>query len=121
MDIQAYTRRYLADALDGVTVKVTVPNPRPAMLAVVRREGGAEIDAHHASAGIGITMWAPTEAEAARLATEVALAMRGFVYRDGIAKVTEETRINDPDPEDGSPRWYASYTIIDYPTDELDI
>lgn len=120
MEIQAYARRYLADAL-GVTARVTVPNPRPDTLLVVRREGGSMLDSHRDSAGIGVDMWAPSELEAANLARRVSVAMRAFEHEDGVARVTEEVLMNSPDPDDGSPRWYGSWTVIAYGTDELDV
>lgn len=120
MEIQAYTRKYLSDRL-GVTARVTVPNPRPPTFLLVRREGGSMLDGHRDSAGIGVDMWAPTELEAARLARRVSAAMRDFEHEDGIARVDEELLQNSPDPDDKSPRWYGSWTVIAYATDELEL
>ncbi|MGN0034643.1 MAG: hypothetical protein ACI364_02820 [Coriobacteriales bacterium] len=120
MEIQAYTRKYLSDRL-GVAARVTVPNPRPPRFLLVRREGGSMLDGHRDSAGIGVDMWAPTDLEAARLAMEVRDAMRELAYRPGVARVDEELLQNSPDPDDGSPRWYGSWTLVTYGCDELEV
>lgn len=116
LNIQAHVRSYLAGRL-GVPVSVAVPSPRPASFVTVRREGGSRQNGLVDRPGVGLEMWAATEAEAASLAAEVGdlmyeLGRTGFP--DGVADVAEEAMYSDADAETGSPRWYASYTITTY-------
>lgn len=111
LDAQADIRRRLAAAMPDVEVRVSVPNPRPATLVVVRREGGARQDALIDHAGIGVIVWAPTEAGASALAARVSDAMGELPFSGGYALVTEEAVRSDYDVARDSPRWYLSYTI----------
>lgn len=111
LNVQADVRRRLADALAPVEVRVSVPDPRPKTLVVVTREGGRRLNALQDRAGVGVLVWAPTEADACELADRVADAMASLPFAAGYDAVREETMRSDPDPDSGSPRWYASYTI----------
>lgn len=111
MDAQAEVRRRLAAALPDVEVRVTVPDPRPARLVVVRREGGPLENRLIDRPGIGVQCWAPTEAEASALAARVSDAMLSLPFSAGFATVEETVMRSDPDMRSGSPRWYASYTL----------
>lgn len=111
LNAQAAVRRLLAEELPDAEVRASVPDPRPARLVVVRREGGCR-DAHLLdTAGIGIDMYAPTELEASELAEAVSDAMLRLPFSEGFAKVSEETCRSDYDVKAGCPRWYASYTL----------
>ncbi len=117
-NIQAIARKALAGALDA-KVGVTVPNPRPAQFVLVRREGGAlKADGHLDAAGIGVECWAATEQEAYGLAEAARAAMYALPYGEGVSHVAEEAFYSDPDPEDGAPRWYGSYTVTTHETFE---
>lgn len=111
MDAQAEVRRLLAAALPDVEVRATVPDPRPATLVVVRREGGPLENRLIDRPGIGVQSWAPTEAEASALAMRVSEAMLSLPFEAGFARVDEDVMRSDPDMRSGSPRWYASYTL----------
>lgn len=111
LDVQGDLRRRLAEALPGVEVRVTVPDPRPATLVVVRREGGPGQDLLIDRPGVGIDCWAPTEAEAYELADRVDAVMRSLPFAGGYATVALESMRSDYDLKAGSPRWYASYTL----------
>ena len=117
LNVQADVRSYLAASLDGVEVRVRVPDPRPERLVVVTREGGRRLDALRDRAGVGVLVWAPTEAECQELADEVAdlmFALNGdFGFRRGYDLVEEEALYSDADTETrpDTPRWYGSYTI----------
>lgn len=115
-DAQGNVRAHLAAALPDATVRTRVPNPRPERFVLVRREGGGRLDAHRDGPGIGVECWAPTEAEAYGLASRASDAMLALQYGPGVAAVEEEALYSDPDPEDGSPRWYGSYTLITFET-----
>lgn len=123
MEVQGFTRAYLARELGGAAdVRVTVPNPRPARLVVVTRAGGGELDPHRDAPMLDALVWAPTEAEAATLATSVDKAMRRIVYEDGVAGARRVTLRTDPDPDDpGQPRWYACYVLTTYKTDGFEL
>ena len=114
LDVQGGLRRALAAALPGVEVRVSVPDPRPSTLVVVRREGGAYENALIDRAGVGIDCWAPTEAEAWELADEVAGAMSALTFADGFATVRMESMRSDYDVVSKCPRWYLSYTLQTY-------
>lgn len=114
LNVQAEVRRMLESALPDVEVRVSVPDPRPPKLVVVRREGGAMENRLVDRAGVGVDMWAPTEAEAAELAERVSDSMLSLGFADGFALVREEAMRSDPDMVAKSPRWYASYTLWTY-------
>lgn len=118
IDVQGRLRAVLAGALPGVEVRVRVPDPRPATLVVIRREGGAAANALVDRAGIGIQCWAATEAEAYDLAERCSRVMRRLRMADGFGPVTEESLRSDYDEVRGSPRWYGSYTVTAYAEQE---
>lgn len=119
LDVQAAVRAALESSLPGVEVRVSVPDPRPARLVVVTREGGARRDGLIDAAGIGVSVWAPTEAEASALASDASDAMASLPFARGFARVTETAYRSDYDRAARSPRWYASYTVLAYrPTEE---
>lgn len=111
LNVQADVRARLAEALSPVEVRVSVPERRPKTLVVVTREGGRRLNALLDRAGVGILVWAPTEAEACELAHKAADAMAALPFAGGYDLVAEEVMRSDPDPDTKSPRWYASYTI----------
>jgi predicted RNase H-like nuclease len=111
---QGGVRDFLARTLEDAIVRVNVPNPMPQKFVLVRQEGGRRLDAHRSSAGIGVFVWAATEAEAYDLALRVSEAMRLLAYTAGVADVIEEEFGSSPDPEDKKPRWYGSYTLTTY-------
>lgn len=111
---EARVRQYLADALPDATVRVSVPNPIPDGFIYVRQEDGRALDKYRALAGIGLFVWADTEAKACALATRAAKYMQELAYTNGVAKVVEENFMSSPAPENQHPRWYASYTLTTY-------
>jgi len=111
MEVQAAVRAALAEALPGTEVRASVPDPRPAELVVVRREGGAQRDPLVDSPGVGVECWAPTEAGAAALAMRASAAILSLPFSAGFADVREEACRSDYDALRRSPRWYMSYTM----------
>lgn len=114
MNIQATLRAYLEHKLDGVTVRVSVPDPRPDYLVVVRRIGGSMQDGLIDVPSIELLMYAPTEAKAADLAAKCAQAIFDLQYADGYASVDETYFYSDYDVTAKNPRWYAQYQIKTY-------
>lgn len=114
MNVQARVRSALAAALPGVEVRVSVPDPRPEALVVVRREGGRRENGLVDRAGVGVDVWARTEADASELAMRVSDAMLGLSFADGFARVEEESLRSDYDAFASSPRWYGSYTVWNF-------
>ena len=113
MDIVSYLRHLVHDSL-GVRVPLRVPDPRPAEFVVVRRNGGPRVDALRSRQGIDVYCWAASYDRARELSDSVSELMAWLDrngFPDGIDYVVEETRRDDPDPESGSERWYASYTV----------
>jgi hypothetical protein len=112
---QGETRSYLESVLgDDVVVRTKVPNPRPEKFVLVRQEAGRRVNKHMSRDGIGLFTWAPTEAEAHDIAQLASDAMFEMMHLNGVADVTEEMLLSSQDPEDGSPRWYGSYTLTTY-------
>ena len=114
LNAQAVVRAHLAAELPEAEVGVKVPNPRPPAFVLVRREGGSMKDAYRDGPGIGVTCWERTEAKAYALADRASRALFSLEREPGVASVAEEALRSDPDPEDGSPRWYGSYTLTTY-------
>lgn len=117
MDVQAEVRRHLEAALGGVAVRTSVPDPRPRELVVVRREGGRRQDALVDSPGIGVDVWAPTEARACEIAHAAADAMAALPFADGFAAVSEEVLASQYDRLARSPHWYASFSLKTFKPD----
>lgn len=113
-NVQADVRSRLQDALTGATVRVSVPDPMPLPLVVVRREGGAMADVLNDRAGIGVDVWARTEAEAADLAMRASAAVMALPLAAGYSRKAEETLRSDYDTDRDLPHWYGSYTINCY-------
>ena len=109
MNAQAKVRAALADALQGVEVRTS--DPRPAELVVVRREGGGRMNALIDGPGIGIDVWAASEARACEIAHAASDAMASLRFEDGFAAVDEETLLSQYDTRAKSPHWYGSYTL----------
>ena len=115
---QALLRAALAEALPGVEVRTRVPDPRPDRLVVVRRTAGGEANALVDRAGVGVECWAPTEQGAWELADACSRALRRLRFADGYCSVEEESLRSDYDTVRGSPRWFGSYTVTTYATNE---
>lgn len=107
----ADVRKRLADALSPVPVKVSVPDPRPRSLVVVRRTGGRRLNRLQDSIGIGVECWAATEQEAHDLAVSAASAIESLSFADGYEAARCESMRSDYDVAGASPRWYLSYTL----------
>lgn len=114
LNVQADVRSRLEGALQGATVRVSVPDPVPLPLVVVRREGGRMADQLNDHAGIGVDVWARTEAEAADLAMAASEAILTLPLADGYSRKYEETLRSDYDTDRDLPHWYGSYTINCY-------
>lgn len=120
LNVQADVRRRLAEALQGVTVAVSVPpgwpeDPAsPSPLVTVRREGGARLDGLQDRPGIGVYAYAATEAGACELAERVRSTMAGLPFLAGYSRVDEEAVYSDPDPDSRVPRWYLSFTVTTF-------
>ena len=114
LNVQADVRSRLEGALTGATVRVSVPDPMPLPLVVVRREGGRMADQLNDHAGIGVDVWARTEAEAADLAMAASEAILTLPLADGYSRKYEEVLMSDYDTDRDLPHWYGSYTVNCY-------
>ena len=114
LNVQEDLRRRLAAALAPVEVRVRVPDPRPAELVTVLREGGRRLDALRDRPGVGIYCWAASEERACELAGAVADEIARLRFADGYALVEMDSMGSDPDPDSESPRWYISYTMTTF-------
>ncbi|MGN0056474.1 MAG: hypothetical protein ACI360_08575 [Atopobiaceae bacterium] len=116
LDVMEDVRARLEKAL-GVPARVTVPKERPKNFVVVRRNGGHRLNALQDRPGLDVMSYAPTEAEASALSSRVSdlmLSLPRTSFLDGYELVEEESRRSDPDPDTGTPRWYASYTLTTF-------
>ena len=119
LNVQAYVRSYLDGALDGVTVAVRIPDPRPERLVVVQRSGGSKLDRLRDRPGVHLLIYGGSEWDTSELAGEVSDLMDDLnrsddAFTDGIDLVTEESMRSDEDTETEppTPRWFGSYTLI---------
>lgn len=96
----------------GVDVPVSsqVPNPRPERFVTVQRTGGPTRDLIIDDAQIDVFCWAESEAEAAKLAKSVELAMPGFAAEADVFKVKCQSKGWFPS-SDGVPRYLLGYQI----------
>ncbi len=113
LNVQADIRSRIASKT-GVDVRTSVPKDRPAELVVVRREGGGMRDALVDQPGIGVDVWALSEARACEIMSEVSDAVMSLGFADGYAEVTEEVMRSDYDVLKRTPHWYASYSLKTY-------
>lgn len=111
LNVQADLRRRLAAAMPCVKVAVAVPETIPPELVVVRREGGHRINSTQDAPGVGVDVWAETEARACALASDVSAVMHSLAFADGYERVDEETMGSQYDVLSHRPHWYASYTL----------
>lgn len=111
LNVQADVRERLAESLAPIPVRVSVPNPRPATLVVVVREGGHRLNRLQDRAGLAVYTWAETEADASALADRISGLLFKLPFSAGYDLVEEESLKSDPDPDTGTPRWYGSYTL----------
>ena len=118
LDIQQYVLDYLDERLDGVEVRVRVPEPMPKRLVVVTRGGGGRQNGLQDRPGVHLLIYGGGEWETSRLATQVAEILDGMnrserAFLDGIDLVEEESLRSDPDTQTkpDTPRWFGSYTF----------
>ncbi len=117
LNVQADLRARLEKAL-GVPAYVNVPEKRPKSFVVVKRNGGHRLNRHQDRPGVDIYSYAPTEAQAASLATKASAFMDALqrdrdAFVSGYVLCAEETMRTDPDEstDPPTPRWYGSYTL----------
>lgn len=115
-NVQSELLGILSTALGGVEVRTSVPDPRPRELVVVRREGGSMRNALIDAPGIGIDIWAGSEARACEIAEAVSGTMLSLGFSDGYASVKEEAFLSQYDTRSGTPHWYASYSLRTFQT-----
>ena len=117
-DVELWACGWLRTALDartepyadGVKVGTTVPNPRPARLVTIRRDGGPRLDTVRESARIGVNVWAGTEQDASDLAALVRALL--WSAPDG-APVCRVVELSGPSPvADDQPRRYMTFELI---------
>lgn len=113
LNVQGELRALLEGAL-GVTVRTSVPDPRPATLVVVRRTGGARQDRLIDAPTVTVTAYAPTEAEAEELMERVDAAMADLPFASGYCKASPQSMRSDYDLVARSPRWLATYELKTY-------
>lgn len=114
LNVQADLMERMRAAIPDAVVLPYPPDPVPARLVTVRREGGRRLDRLRDRPGIGICAWGASEAAAQALADEVADFMETLRFADGYALVVQEAMYSQPDPDTGCPRWYLSYTLTTF-------
>lgn len=118
LNAEQYVRSYLERELTDVMVRVSVPDPMPSRIVIVKRAAGRRIDALRESVGVHLSIYGGSEWETSELAAEVgdlmyALNRSNEAMLGGISRVREEALRSDPDDQTqpNRPRWFASYTI----------
>lgn len=118
LNVEAYLVSYLSGSLDGVTVRTTVPDPRPKRLVVLTRAGGRRLDALRDRPGVHMLVYGGSEWETSQLAEQVSDAMWALNRSNaamlaGIDRVDEEAARSAPDTQTqpDTPRWFLSYTL----------
>ncbi len=120
LDIQKDLRERLAAAFPGIPVSIRVPERIPKALITLSREGGGRENRLIDGPGIGILCWAESEAEASKLADNVADFMESLPFADGYSSVHQEAEYSAPDPITKKPRWRLSYTFKTYQPKGID-
>lgn len=118
LNAETFVRSYLEENLEGVTVAVRVPDPRPERLVVVKRGGGGRVGRLLDRPGVHLLVWGGSEWETSELAAEVgdlmdALNRSDAAFMAGVDACSEESLRSDPDTqtEPDTPRWFGSYTL----------
>lgn len=120
VDAELWATGYLRSALAasgaavaaGVKVDNKVPNPRPAKLVAVRRDGGPRLDAAREAARLAVRVWATTEADATALANLVRALLDVAADGDPVLRVDQ---LSGPSPvadESGQPLRYMVIELI---------
>jgi hypothetical protein len=117
-DVELTVTSYLRGALaarseayvTGVKVDNRVPNPRPARLVTVRRDGGPRLDAVRESARIGVNVWAGSEQDV----TDLTRLVRALLWSAPTgAPVCRVNELSGPSPiPDDQPRRYMTFELI---------
>lgn len=115
-DVVALLRTYLLPIVTPVEVVSRVPLPRPGQLVQIRRVGGGQLRPVRDQPRVDVFCWAATDPVAWTLADLVRRsvhALAGTVLLGPTVYRVDETlgpRSLD-DPETGSPRVWATYSI----------
>lgn len=120
-DVELWLCTYLRDRLaasgqpyaSGVVVSISVPDPVPPRLVVVRRDGGARLDIVRESARFGVQVWAETDKDA----TDLAGLTLGLILAspDGMpvlsaSQMSGASSVAEPNP--GRRKRYATVELI---------
>jgi hypothetical protein len=90
----------------GVKVSNAVPDPRPARLVTIRRDGGAS-DGLFDRPRLGVNVWAGTEQDCANL-TRLVMALLFVVPGDGVCVAIRQAGGPSPVP-DVAPRRFMTF------------
>ena len=116
-DVEMFVVKHLQAALvgtaaSGFKVDNKVPNPRPARLVQVRRDGGLQSSPRQESARMGVNVWAPSDQEANDTASLVRalLAQAAGTTRVGVFVKRVTTSGPSPVPEDATDTFHKYFT-----------
>lgn len=115
-DITALLRTYL-DGLHSVPVSSRVPSPRPAEWIQIREVGGAQLRPVREAVRIDVFYWHTSEVSAMAGAQTVRLQIHALAKTSTLGVVcyrVDEVMRPRPidDPLSGSPRGWATYTLL---------
>jgi hypothetical protein len=119
-DVELVTTAYLRTALaarpeacaTGVKVGTRTPNPRPARLITIRRDGGPRLDVAREAARIGVNVWAATEQDVSDLANLVRALLWSAPNGAPICKVTELTGPTPVVDASATPLRYMTFELL---------
>lgn len=115
-DVIALLHAYLSPIVAPTAVASRVPLPRPVSLLQIRRVGGGQLRPVRDQPRVDVFAWAPTDPDAwtlAELVRRSVHALAGTVLLGPTVYRVDETlgpRSLD-DPETGTPRVWATYSI----------
>lgn len=106
-DIEALATAYVRSGLswpDAVTVCRDVPNPRPARVVSIIRDGGPEASGGAEIARLRVNVWAPTSKAAHDLCRAVSALLRAWPDGDPVCRMRQTSGPSGVPEESGDQR-----------------
>lgn len=122
VDVEIAVPKWLREALSaswpGLLIGRREPANAPARMVLVRRQGGGSTYVTFDRPRLGISVWAPTDLEANRLAGAVVTALRGCETQGRISSLSITGPSDVADTETDVPRRFMSVDFLIRTTEE---